>query len=162
MFPHKINVGIVASVRYSTTPNFVEIPFNLWDKCWRREGWCIPLCCLSAMLLELKTIFCHLQIGIYFNISSNSHVQRLGKFFSHKIFFYPTLQSPRGYRGLYNSMTQFLIINLCFTSFSPVWYYIFCIYAYIDRYSYTIQRSTYRCRVISMYPTRSAFLKNTN
>lgn len=46
VFPHKINVGIVASVRYSTTtPNFVEVSFNLLDKCWRREG----LMCFSML-----------------------------------------------------------------------------------------------------------------
>lgn len=139
--------------------------------CWTNVGggrnWSIFPCCFDlqyCLSWKLYFIIFKPQLGVYFNIFPNFQARRLGKFCSHKIFFFSTSQIPDS--GVSQALLlndPNLISNLCVHLFfiCCLLYTIFlCIYAYIDRYSYTVHRFTYRCRVINMYSTSSAFLKN--
>lgn len=124
---------------YSTSP-----PPILWRHhllCWTNGGgrdWTFPSCCCfylqHCLSQNLYFIISKHQIGIYFNMFPNSQAQSLSKFCSHKIFFFPPCKYQTvDFLRLYNSMTQFVIINLCLCLFSSAVCYIlyFCLYMHI-------------------------------
>lgn len=83
VFPHKISVRIVVSVKYTNIPILGGMSSNLLNKHWEREAFTHSSTFLvylqHCLSWKLYFIIFKPQVGIYFNTFPDSQAQSLGK-----------------------------------------------------------------------------------